>query len=133
MSKRFFKRRVYVFINGNLDPVKIIQENKVIYDDPENWSDQKILSFDDLYGRTDKYSSIVSDWGHIPSSNRKRSYRYITIDGKQYKKSNLKEVRLVQSHCYLDLDTYQLHKLLNNITIGQFKEWIKDIANNSDL
>ena len=56
-------------------------------------------------------------------------YRYIEISGKQYKKSDINSVILVRAiNDQIGLGLSSLSELINNITIDQFEEWIKDIA-----
>ena len=132
MNKIFFKRQVYVYINDiNSNPVMILPENEIIYDDPvnpKNWDEIKLLSFDDLYNNK-RYDYILSGKGYLSSKKDKKMYRYIEISGKQYKKSDINSVILVRAiNDQIGLGLSSLSELINNITIDQFEEWIKDIA-----
>ena len=133
MNKIFFKKELHVYIDSviNSKPVLILPEKEIIYDDPHdprNWDEIKLLSFDNLYNDK-RYDYILSGKGYLSSKNGKRRYRYIEISGKQYKKSDINSVILVRAiNDQIGLGSSPLSELINNITIDQFEEWIKDIA-----
>ena len=133
MNKIFFKKELHVYIDSiiNSKPVLILPEKEIIYDDPhnpKNWDEIKLLSFDNLYNDK-RYDYILSGKGYLTSKNGKRRYRYIEISGKQYKKSDINSVILVRAiNDQIGLGSSPLSELINNITIDQFEEWVKDIV-----